>query len=584
MNTTNRFVEILHSIVAFASTCRVVCLQTTESVAGFAEVFRKGMPDPFDMLMTQEQAALQIMTRRVAVHRRPQGMFGSCRIFFRPAINTGPTSLMATLAIMFASILFVHSSNAQAQEPTTLTLETCVELALEKNFIVRKSQLEQDKQSEAIRDARGQFDPQLNLGYTATREELLGLPDAEVYETDRYNNGAVSLTGQTVLGTRYKLGVDASETRVRADGSVYQEHAPSASIQVIQPLLKGGWRNSDRTSLELSHKNLEIENWRFQSVVIETVQLVVNAYADLYFATKQLEVATNNRDLAAQLLKDNQKRVSLGYQAESDIILAESRSAQRQEAVFQAELQLHYQQNLLKQLVSDEMIALLDQDFSITDLPEFGEQKPTVAADLERALQENPLFRTAQIGISMRELMLLQRQFDLLPTLDLTLRYDTYGLGSDSSEGWDSLGSRDGEGWYGGLQLQVPIPNRSNRAQHAISRIEMRQQQLELDRIQQAVLLQLDNAAFRLRKAWDRMLSSQHNLELAEGSLKAEEKKLKAGRSTSFFVLDQQQRLAEAQLREISSRVDYFKSLTAYHKERGTLLDVYDVSIPQIEK
>lgn len=495
--------------------------------------------------------------------------------------KTGLKALTGITVGMF--LIFGSATVSHAEQILALDLDDCVELALEKNFIVRSSQLEQHKQLEEIRNSKGQFDPQLNIAYSTTREELLELPDAEINETNRYNSGGISLAGQTLLGTRYELGVNESNTRILSDGTRYQESAPAASIQVIQPLLKGGLRNAARTSLEVARQGLEVENWRFQSVVIETVQQVVNAYADLYFATKQLEVATNNRDLAAQLLKDNQKRVSLGYQAESDIILAESRSAQRQEAVFQAELQLHYQQNLLKQLVSDEMVSLLQQQFSITDLPEFGQQQPSVADDLERALEQNPLFQMAQIGIDIKELILLQRRFDMLPTLDLTLRYDTYGLGADSSEGWDSLGARDGEGWYGGLQLQVPIPNRSNRAQHAIAKIEMRQQQLELDRIQQAVLLQLDNAAFQLVKAWDRMVSSQHNLNLAERSLKAEEKKLRAGRSTSFFVLDQQQRLAEAQLREISSRVDYFKSLTVYHKERGTLLEIYGVSIPQIE-
>ena len=544
MNSSNRSAGVWHSIVAFASTCSV------------------------------------------AVHRRPQGVFGRDRFFVRPAVNTGPTSFhfLPKWVACFALLGSACFSSAQTEQPINLDLDTCVELALQRNFIVRKSRLEQDKQLEAIRDSKGQFDPQLNVGFSKTSEQLLELPDAAVYETDRYSSGSVSVSGKTLLGTSYELGVNETTARMNADGIRYQEVAPAASIQVIQPLLKGGFRNGARTALDVSRKQLEVENWQFQSIVLSTVQQVVNAYADLYLATKQLQVATSNRDLAAQLLKDNQKRVSLGSQADSDIILAESRSAQRQDAVFQAELSLRYQQNVLKQLVSDEMVSLLEQQFDIGDLPEFELQQPSVADDLDRALERNPLFQMAQLGIDIQQLVLLQRQFDLLPTLDLTVRYDTYGLGANSDAGWDSLGNGDGEGWYGDLQLNVPIPNRSNRAQHAIAKIEMRQQQLELDRIQQAVLLQLDFAAFSLRKAWDRMESSRRNLELAERSLQAEEKKLRAGRSSSYFVLDQQQRLAEAQLREISSRVDYFKSLTAYHKERGTLLDVYNVRIPQIEK
>ncbi len=468
-------------------------------------------------------------------------------------------------------------------EETVLDLQDCVVLALEKNFVVRSNRFNYEKQQQWVRSNVGQFDPELSLHYSKASEEALTLPDASISNTSRNLSSGVSVSGNTLLGTRYSLGVNNYSNRDQEQGILSMASTPSAYVQVIQPLMRGGLRNEARTALKVSKKSLEVENWRFKSVVIDTVLDVVAAYADLYFASKQLEISINNRDLAAQLLKDNKKRVSMGYQAESDIILAESRSTQRQEAVFQAEVYLHTQENLVKQLISDEMLELLDREIAIVDLPSFPEERPAVAQDFPMALEENPFFQMAQLGLSIQELILMQEQFDLLPSLDLTLRYDTQGLGSDSDAGWRSLKDRDGEGWYGGLELSLPIPNRSNRAQHAIAKIETRQKELELERVQQAVLLQLDNAAFRLKKAWDRMVSSQHNRELAERSLRAEEKKLKAGRSTSFFVLDQQQRVANAQLQEIRSKVDYFKSLSVYHKERGTLLDVYAVQLPLVQ-
>ena len=465
-----------------------------------------------------------------------------------------------------------------------LDLQDCVSLALQRNFVVRYHLLEQDKKTEQIRDLQGSYDPQLGAYVGRSSEQTLRHQDGSVDQTDRLNEAEVSLSGQTPVGTRYQIGLRNQTNRSRGIDTFYLESQPSATIQVMQPILKGGIRNEARTALQLSRKGYEVEAWKFQSIVIQTVAGIIDAYADLYLASQQLAIAINNRDLAAQLLEDNQKRVSLGYQSESDIILAESRSIQREEAVFQAELNLHYQQNRLKQLISDEMMPLLDTELAIAELPELPQRLPVVAQDFGVALHENPLFRMAQIGIDIQELILLQKQFNLLPSLDFTLRYDQFGIGADTSAGWDSLGNRQGENWYGGLQFSIPITHRSARAQRAMATIELRQSELELERIRQAVLLQLDNEAFRVKSNWDRMRSSQHNRELAEQSLLAEEKKLKAGRSTSFFVLDQQQRLADAQLQEIRSRIDYFKSLSSYQKENGTLLKAYAIDVPQSNK
>ena len=489
-------------------------------------------------------------------------------------------------SIGLSGLLFIGTVLAIrcAQAENSLDVEDCVRLTLEKNFVVRYNRLEQDKSKEAIRDRQGAYDPALGISYARGRDETLDYADGSISETDKTTRGAVSITGQMAFGTQYEFSISNEDTRTELSASDYRENTPVASIQVLQPLLKGGVVNEARTAVHVSKKELEIEYWRFRSVVTDTIMEVIEAYADLYFASQQLEIAINNRDLAAQLLRENQKRVTLGSQAESDIILAESRSSQRQEAVFQAELNLHYQENRLKQLISDEMLGLLESDLKVGELPSLPDRHPVVSDDFPLALQENPLFQMAQLGIGIRELLLLQKKHNLLPTLDLVLRYDTFGAGSNASTAWDSLKDRNGENWYGGLQFSIPITNRSNRAQRAIANIQLRQYEIELDRIQQAVLLQLDNAAFRLKSNWERMQASRHNRELAERSLEAESKKMNAGRSTSFFVLDQQQRVADARLQEIRSRVDYFKSLLAYQKENGTLLAQYSVALPGTER
>ncbi|MBC9890470.1 MAG: TolC family protein [Opitutae bacterium] len=59
--------------------------------------------------------------------------------------------------------------------------------------------------------------------------------------------------------------------------------------------------------------------------------------------------------------------------------------------------------------------------------------------------------------------------------------------------------------------------------------------------------------------------------ELAELSLEAEQKKLEAGTTSTFFVLRLQSDLASAELREISAVANYNRSVADFNRLRGVL-------------
>jgi outer membrane protein TolC len=67
--------------------------------------------------------------------------------------------------------------------------------------------------------------------------------------------------------------------------------------------------------------------------------------------------------------------------------------------------------------------------------------------------------------------------------------------------------------------------------------------------------------------------------ELAEEMLAAEERKLEAGLSTNYTVLQQQRDLAQARTNEIKARVDGMLSLARLQKAMGTTLESKDISL-----
>ena len=124
----------------------------------------------------------------------------------------------------------------------------------------------------------------------------------------------------------------------------------------------------------------------------------------------------------------------------------------------------------------------------------------------------------------------------------------------------------------------MPLPNRTDRAQYEVSRIDLEQAEIGIEELKQSILIRLDNAARRVTLSWQRIEVTREARELTEKSLEAEVKKFELGASRSFFVLEQQRDLANAQIREKRAITDYHIYLARYELEKGSILEVYGIS------
>jgi outer membrane protein TolC len=67
--------------------------------------------------------------------------------------------------------------------------------------------------------------------------------------------------------------------------------------------------------------------------------------------------------------------------------------------------------------------------------------------------------------------------------------------------------------------------------------------------------------------------------DLAEKSLDAEEKKLKVGLSTNYFVLEFQEKLANARSMEVKAKIDYILSMGRLERAMGTSLEKRNIKV-----
>ena len=131
---------------------------------------------------------------------------------------------------------------------------------------------------------------------------------------------------------------------------------------------------------------------------------------------------------------------------------------------------------------------------------------------------------------------------------------------------------------YGvGLQLTIPLRNRTARADVVRDQLSVREQQIRLQQLEKQVRLEVTNALIAVEQARESFEAAQSERVLQEQILSAEREKLEVGASTSFYVVQYQRDLAGAQSAEISALASYQKAKTALQRSVGTILEDYSI-------
>jgi outer membrane protein TolC len=130
-----------------------------------------------------------------------------------------------------------------------------------------------------------------------------------------------------------------------------------------------------------------------------------------------------------------------------------------------------------------------------------------------------------------------------------------------------------------GVNITIPLRNRTAQADQARSQMEYRQAQMRLQQLYTQIRIQVINAQFALSNDRAQVTAAQAGREYAAQSLDAEQKKYKLGASTSALVLQQQRNLASAENTLISATAAYAKDRAALRQITSSTLDAYGISI-----
>lgn len=465
-----------------------------------------------------------------------------------------------------------------------LTLDEAIRRALEKNYTIRISGFDAAASAADVTTALGKFDPTLNASFFRRESEdpqladpLTGLrPPASISETDDYE---VSIDGLLPWGLTYSLG--ASTTNSRGTFNLFADrYSTFAGVSGRQPLLRDFGFGPTLASIRIAQKNRAISEWQFRQSVIDTITRVIFAYNEVNLANATLRSSIRTRELAAQLLSENEARYRVGRVSEFDVTSARSRLAAREESILAAERRVRDAENLLKQLITDERTPeLLQYGFDVEPPVPPPAFSPDPALDFRIALEKRPDYQQARLAVQRAEIGHRLARNQLLPRVDLVGSYGYAGLDGDFDTSRRMVRDEDNRSYSYGVAVSIPLTTTAERGRFRAARLDRRQAEVNLQRIEQEIVVRVGNAAGQIETARKRVETARYARELAQLTLDAEEKRLRAGTGTTFFVSTEQGNLSQAEVAELRAQTDYLNAVAEYDRQLGITLEKLGIFI-----
>jgi outer membrane protein TolC len=219
-----------------------------------------------------------------------------------------------------------------------------------------------------------------------------------------------------------------------------------------------------------------------------------------------------------------------------------------------------------------------------TDAPRLDPVLVDRLAEVQTALDYRQEIHEQELRVANAKIAVGRAANLELPRFDLSFRTTYDGLGISADDSFDQLTQGDFIEYFVGVEFEYPIGNRSARALSRRSRLQQQQQVAELKRVMEEVILDTNLAVRRVSTAYDAIPPS---FESAEAREREVDSIVARAERKDFVVLNQElsarQSLASARRTMLSAMVEYNIAIVDLERAKGTLLQYYNVLIPQDE-
>ncbi len=490
---------------------------------------------------------------------------------------------VAMLALLLAAST-ARADGDVTNQTKSLTLRECIDRALENNLEIKSERINPSIGSWGVIGAQGVYDPALSGGINyqdsdtpldPTQVKSLGLSSLKQQQL----NSSVGLAGKLPTGASYDLS--GNSTRTSGDLTSNFVYTGSAGVSLTQPVLKNFGLGVNSANIRIARESQSVALQTFIQLVMSKINDVSTAYYELIFAIENHKSALETRALAQQLLDENRKREQVGTMSPLDVIQAEAGVAESEQTVITTDRAIKDNENTLKRLICQRVVEFRGVSLVPVDYPLVQMVAMDVDLSTATALEKRADYLSLKHALEKQNITVQFDRNQLWPEIDLQGSYAANGRGGD----FDTFAERTAGGntptWAIGVLLTVPLGNRVARANYHIARLDADQAVLSLKSLEQDIVVGVDNAVGHVETNLKSVEAARAATRLAQESLDAEKKKLLAGTSTTFLVLQAQSQLATTRSAEIRAEADYNESIVALDLAEGTILDKNNIVLDE---
>lgn len=442
---------------------------------------------------------------------------------------------------------------------------------------------------------------------------------ANLFQQD-YATFVTEISKRTATGSQFAIRNNTDYDNNTAPGNLFRSSwNTNIEAQFRQPLLQGYGADYNRIAgpfgvpglyngVVLARVNTEIEMAEFEIALRDFLSNVENAYWDLYFAYRDLQVKLQARNDALYVLEYVKTQ---GDRAGGDA--GRQAEAEEQYWRFQQEVDNALNGRLIDGTrtsngstggtvrgvpgvyVAERRLRLL-MGLPTTDGRIIRPVDEPITADvvmnwqqlLSESLARREELRRQRRVIQRFEYELTATRNLLKPQLDLVGLYRWRGFGDDlldygKNPPFDNavqdLASGDFQEWQLGMEFSLPIGFR--RAHNAVRHYEIQiaQERAILKEQEQQIVHDLSNAIAEKDRAYHALQTTFNRRRAAILQVEALRARFDSGRATVDEILDAQRRLAEAESAHYLSRVEYTVAIKNVQVEKGSLFDYNGIAL-----
>ena len=513
-----------------------------------------------------------------------------------------------------------------------LSMRDALSMALENNKDIEVARENVKIAEFDLLGAHGAYDPRFN---TSAYYERIKTPISSFLTGGQ--NGAIvqgDYTGSARLeGLSPKFGgtyhFDFSSVRLTTNNSfaaLNPQYPSSISLSYVQPLVRGLKFDNTRRQIEIGKKNLSLTDAQFRQRAIEAITNVQRAYWDLVFALRSLQVQREAVSSARTQLEHNRRLVNEGQLAPIDLVASESQITTYEQGVFTALEDVTRAENTLKNLIAkDQGATIWSESIVPSDSVDLSVPQISLPDALKTAMDNRPELQQSEV---LREINQIDQRYykdQTKPAIDLVGTYGSSGLAGTVATGVNPFSSQTQQirdrldqlsllagleplpitppttfspnlvGSYGqslenllaqrynnvkvGVQINFPLKNRTAEAQLGRSLVEGQRIATQREQLQQTIQVEVRNALQSVRSAETRLRAAIATREYNEQQYASEQRRLDAGQSTVFLVLERQTALTTAKGNELKAQTDLNKSIADLQKATGNALNVNSIVV-----